>query len=141
MLKVDKQMTDTKPNVAPSIANAASMWGIDKGEILRAKHAGCDAFRGSRVHRDKLIKWLEANPTSGGDDESEDGLKREKLKVQIELLKNNLAVEKESVIPRSTVTAEWGKLIADIFDIVEKSVDRITYNAIAKELKNRLGHR
>jgi hypothetical protein len=134
-------MTDGTPNVAQSVAQAAVLWGIDKGEVLRAKHAGCIAFRGSRVHRDRLIDWLEKNPPEASDDDSEEGLKKEKLKVQIELLKNNLAVEKEAVIPRSTVTAEWGKLIADIFDIIEKSTDRVTYNAIAKELKNRLGHR
>jgi hypothetical protein len=45
-------------DVADSLANAAGRSGIPIEAIKAAKRAGCDAFRGSRVHLGKLREWL-----------------------------------------------------------------------------------
>ena len=40
------------------MSQAAGRSGIPIGAIKAAKRAGCDAFRGSRVHLEKLREWL-----------------------------------------------------------------------------------
>src|SRR5260370_31924474 len=51
---------DFKPfdDVCDSMSQAAGRSGIPIGAIKAAKRAGCDAFRGSRVHLEKLREWL-----------------------------------------------------------------------------------
>ena len=127
------------PRIAASIASAASLWGIDKSELQRAKRNGCTAFRSSRVHREPLLAWFEANPAgAAGEQESEESLKRDKLRAQVAILRNKLDVENGTLVLRSVVSEEWGKLLADVFGIIDKNTDRTTYNAITKELKHRL---
>jgi len=50
--------------VADNMEAAAAMSGEDIDTIKRAKAAGCPAFKGSRVHVDELIAWLDANRES-----------------------------------------------------------------------------
>ena len=45
-------------DVADSMAAAASGLGVPLEVVKIAKRAGCDAFRGSRVHLGKLREWL-----------------------------------------------------------------------------------
>ena len=51
---------DFKPfdDVVDSMAAAASRLGVPLEAVKLAKRAGCDAFRGSRVHLGKLRQWL-----------------------------------------------------------------------------------
>lgn len=47
--------------MAQSLKAAASMSGYSESVVKRAKAEGCDAFVGSRVNVDFLIKWVENN--------------------------------------------------------------------------------
>ena len=60
-------------------------WGIPRAEQVRAKSAGCEAFRGGRIYKAELVEWLRAHPpqTGGGQDES---LKARKIEMQIQKL-------------------------------------------------------
>jgi len=46
--------------------------------------------------------------------------------------------ERGALIPRDLVKAEWVKHIGKLFEILDKSLDRGIYNAVAKELKSYL---
>lgn len=116
---------------------------IPVSEVQRAKKSSdCLAFYNSKIYHSTLVTWLAANPKEEVEvGQSTDVLRDRKLKAQVDKLELEVAVERGNFVAKAAVTQQWGKLITDIFDIVDKSVDRTTYNAIAKELKNRLGHK
>ena len=116
---------------------------IPVSEVQRAKKSEeCLAFYQAKIYKAPLVTWLAANPKEEIEvGQSTDVLRDRKLKAQVDKLELEVAVERGNFVAKAAVTQQWGKLITDIFDIVDKSVDRTTYNAIAKELKNRLGHK
>jgi hypothetical protein len=130
------------PKVAPSISNAAAIWGLEKKDIQRAKTGGCTAFKGSRVHRDDLIAWLKANPRSAEElamDGKNLSLQDQKLAKQIEKLDIEIARSRGDLVERAIVTEEWGKHITRLFDIVTQSCSRDMAMIITKEFRGYLG--
>ena len=129
------------PNIAGSMASAAKMWQIDLSEVRRAKAGGCRAFRnGGKVYKNDLVPWLVANPRKPGDVEESDW-KTRKIRAQVEKLELDVAMSRDKVVAKSEILDEWGKLITDLFDILDKSLDRATYNIVSKELRRWLGDR
>lgn len=124
--------------MADSMASASSMWGLDKSEIMRAKAGGCTAFFGGRIDRKPLLIWLSKNPAPL-DNAPAGGSKERKLRAEAERVEILVMQLRGSLIERATVTDEWGRHLTAIFDILDKSLDRVAYNAIAKEVKGYLG--
>jgi hypothetical protein len=119
---------------------AEARWGIPKAEIIRAKSAGCLAFRGPRIYRDELVLWIAANPRPAGTGDG-DGLRAQKLRAQISILEIQIAKERGDLVARETVKEEWGFWIAALFDIISAHVEKDVFNRISRELKARLGKR
>ena len=120
---------------------AEARWGIPKAEIIRAKSAGCLAFRGPRIYRDELVLWIAANPRPAGTGDG-DGLRAQKLRAQIGLLELQIARERGDLCERETVKEFCGALVSDIFEIVGRHVpDPGAFNAISAELRAKIGKR
>ena len=120
---------------------AESFWTIPKAEQIRAKSAGCLAFRGGRIIRDELVSWLKANPPAPGIGDAEN-LRAAKLRAQIGLLELQIARERGDLCERETVKEFCGALVSDIFEIVARHVpDPGAFNAIAHELKAKIAGR
>ena len=120
---------------------AEARWGIPKAEIIRAKSAGCPAFRGPRIYRDDLVSWIAANPRPAGTGDG-DGLRAAKLRAQIGLLELQIARERGDLCDRELVREFAGALVSDVFEIVARHVpDPGAFNAIAHELKAKIAGR
>lgn len=118
-----------------------SLWKIPKAEQIRAKSAGCLAFRGGRIIRDELIQWLKGNPRKPGTGDAEN-LRAAKLRAQIGLLETQLARERGDLCERALVREFAGALVSDIFEIVARHVpDPGAFNAISAELRAKIGKR
>jgi hypothetical protein len=130
------------PAVLDSLAQAEAIWGIDRREMLRAKHAGCAAFRNGKIQRDPLMDWLKANPRSSEElavDSANLSLQDQKLAKQIEKLDIEIARSRGDLVERAIVTEEWGKHINRLFDIVNQSCSRDMAMIITKEFRGYLG--
>jgi len=137
-----------------SMTSAAKILGVPMAEIKRAKTGGCKGFRNGRIYRQNLIDWLADNSTtptatpgtspttipSGVVIEATDA-EMESRKLAAQTLKAELELDKakERVIDRDLVRTEWSTHLTQIFDILDKSLDRGIYNSIAKEVKLYLG--
>ena len=118
-----------------------SFWKIPKAEQIRAKSAGCPAFRGGRIIRDELLSWLKAHPPLPGSGDAEN-LRAAKLRAQIGLLELQIARERGDLCERETVKEFCGALVSDVFEIVARHVpDPGTFNAISRELKAKIAGR
>ena len=116
-------------------------WGIPRGELVRAKSAGCEAFRGGRIYRDELVEWLAANPRPAGEGQVEN-IRVEKVRKQVEKLSLEIDTQRGKLISREVVREFCGGLVGDIFEIVGRHVpDRESFNAISRELKAKIAGR
>ena len=137
-----------------SMTSASKILGVAMAEIKRAKAGGCKGFRNGRIYRQNLIDWLAENSTtpstaqgnfsstaSGGVVIEATDAEMESRKLAAQTLKAELDLDraKEKVIDRELVRTEWSMHITQIFDILDKSLDRGIYNSIAKEIKLYLG--
>ena len=57
---------------------------------------------------------------------------------QVERIQLSIDRERGALIPRDLVRDEWTKHLNKLFEILDKSLDRGIYNAVAKELKSYL---
>lgn len=117
-----------------------SRWGIPRAEQVRAKSAGCEAFRGGRIYKAELVAWLAANPRPDGEGQVEN-IRLEKTRKQIEKLTLEIDTQRGKLVSRETAKQFFGEVMGDIFDLLEKALDREQYNRIARELKTRIGNR
>jgi hypothetical protein len=132
--------TKTNPAWLETMRAVQARWGIPRGELVRAKSAGCEAFRGGRIYRDELVEWLAANPRPAGEGQVEN-IRTEKMKKQIEKLSLEIDTQRGKLVSRETVREFCGALVADVFDTLARFVDRDAYNSISRELKTRIGTR
>ena len=143
MRKAAKTTREPKlPAVLDSLAQAEAVWGIDRREMLRAKHAGCAAFRNGKIQRDPLLDWLKANPRSESElpvDGQNLSLQDQKLAKQIEKLDIEIARSRGDLVERAVVTEEWGKHVTRLFDIINQSCSRDMAQIITKEFCGYLG--
>jgi len=140
---MDKRKKEPKlPAVLDSLAQAEAVWGIDRREMLRAKHAGCAAFRNGKIQRDPLLDWLKSNPRSESElpvDGKNLSLQDQKLAKQIEKLDIEIARSRGDLVERAVVTEEWGKHATRLFDIVNQSCPADLAQIITKEFRGYLG--
>ena len=132
-------MKSVKTVKAANARIATEKWGMHITDIERARLAGCVAFRNNGIYRHDLEQWIEANPKSDGSslDKVMD-MKARRLQAQVDKLEIENAMRRDLLVSKNEVQELWGRIITDIFNIIDKSVDRLTYNAIAKEVKTRI---
>jgi hypothetical protein len=132
--------TKNNPSWLETMRAVQARWGIPRAEQVRAKSAGCLAFRGGRIYRDELVAWLKANPSAPGAGKDE-SLRARKMEKQIEKLEIEIATARGNLCSREVVREFCAGLVGDVFDIVARFVDRDAYNSISRELKIRIGTR
>ena len=115
-------------------------WGIPRAEQVRAKSAGCPAFRGGRIYKAALVAWLKDNPAKPGEGQGE-SLRARKMEKQIEKLDIEIETARGKLCARELVQEFVGKLIADLFDILDRHLNRDLFNQVSRELKTRIGNR
>lgn len=117
------------------------MWGIPISEMRRAKLSGCVAFTGTRIYRDRLMEWLEANPRllAAGDDESKEALECQRLKVQIETLRTKLDVAKGQLIERAIAKDEWARAVGVFQDEAKGLMEPEIYVVWCQRCKSKIG--
>jgi len=128
------------PEFCESMRQAESRWHIPKREQIRAKSADCSAFRGGRIYKEELVEWLRDHPAKAGEGQAEN-LRVEKTRKQIEKLALEIDVARGKLVSRETAKQFFGEVMADIFDLLDRDLDRAQYNRIARELKTRIGTR
>lgn len=134
--------TTAETNVAQSMRQAESLWGISLPTLKIAKAAGCPAFVQSRVYRDDLLTWLEENPDkvgegSGGDDHAE--LKRQKTKSEVELLRAKIDREKRVTVPLAEAREETARCIAIGMEEAKGFMEKDHYRVFCERWKSRNG--
>jgi hypothetical protein len=130
----------TNPAWLETMRAVQARWGIPRAELVRAKSAGCEAFRGGRIYRDELVEWLAANPRPAGEGQVEN-IRVEKVRKQVEKLSLEIDTQRGKLVSRETAKQFFGEVVNDIFDLLDKALDREQYNRIARELKIRIGTR
>ena len=130
------------PDVAQSMAQAESLWGISKAAMRIAKAAGCPAFVEHRIHRDPLIEWLEKNPEAAGKGEAltdASELKRQKTEAEVKLLKAKLAREERETIPLSEAREAWARAAAIDAEEAKNLMERDHFRVWCERTKTRIG--
>jgi hypothetical protein len=112
-----------KANIFDSMKSAAAALGLKMRVLKRAKAAGCQAFRGSRVYGDELQAWVRANPTvvaeAGADAPDEGDVKR-----RIDLAKAKWQEMKNEMLAKRLVEKAW------VAECMRKAAGRLsTYRA------------
>lgn len=118
--------------------------------LLRARDAGCGAFRNSKVDTAFLSEWLVDHPeVMVPPDEPEDDegrtLKEQELQWKIERHKKacralDLKYESEigELVPRQQLREALAKAFSPFCATLEKHLDRPTYNKLVKDLREAL---
>lgn len=130
----------TNPAWLETMRAVQARWGIPRAEQVRAKSAGCLAFRGGRIYKAELVEWLRAHPPQSGEGQDE-SLKARKMEMQIQKLEIEIETARGKLCSREVVREFCAGLVGDVFDIVARFVDRDAYNSISRELKIRIGTR
>jgi hypothetical protein len=129
---------------------------IPHDAILRARDAGCPAFKRGRVNIAAFSEWAEKHPESMEPEEGEDGdmegdntdgtpLKDQDLKWKIERNKKacralDLKYESEigELVPRQQLREALVKSFSPVCVSLEKVLDRPTYNKLVNEIRDAL---
>ena len=88
----------------------------------------------------EIVEWLAANPRPAGEGQVEN-IRLEKTRKQIEKLSLEIDTQRGKLVSRETAKQFFGEVMADIFDLLDKALDREQCNRIARELKTRIGNR
>ncbi len=129
-------------HVAQSMKQAAALWGISLSTLKVAKNAGCPAFVQSKIYRDELIKWLEANPdtaTKGEAISDAAELKRQKLQAEVDLLRVKIDMQKRDLITMAEARAEWTRALAIDAEEAKLLLEPDAYRVWCERTKSRLG--
>lgn len=116
------------------MAQASSVLSVPISELIRAKSAGCPAFRGSRVYAD-VVEWLKDNPMPEGT-EVEAGSAANRLKeAQIRKLDLEDAIKRGEYILRSEAKCDWEKALSLIQAVMKSYLTVADYNVAIKQMK------
>ena len=129
------------PNVAQSMKQAESLWGISKSTMVIAKAAGCPAFVEHRIHRDALVTWLEKNPDAAGKGEALTDaaeLKRQKTEAEVKLLRAKIAREERETIPLSEAMEAISMVISIDAEEAKGLMERDHYRVWCERTKTRI---
>lgn len=133
------------PARAQNTAAAAAVLGLPEEVLIAARAAGCMAFRNSIVYLDELREWLVDNPDAVSDGLDEDDSKETEAKWRIEKNKKacralDLKYEQEigELVPRSQLREALAQAFAPLCVVLEKNLDRPTYNLVCKQLREAL---
>ena len=133
-----------------SLREASEALRIPYDVLLRAREAGCGAFRKGKVDTSFLSEWLVDHPeVMIPPDEPEDDegrpLKEQELQWKIERHKKacralDLKYESEigELVPRQQLREALAKAFAPICVSLEKYLDRPTYNKLVKDIREAL---
>jgi hypothetical protein len=132
--------TKTNPVWLETMRAVQARWGIPRAEQVRAKSAGCLAFRGGRIYQDELVAWLKENPRPAGEGQ-DGGLRARKMEMQIQKLEIEIETARGKLCAREVVREFCGGLVGDVFDILARYLDRDLFNTVSRELKIRIGTR
>ena len=123
-------MTSNTSDIAPSMRAARTQWGISMPILKAAKAAGCPAFRSSRVHRVELLRWIRANPgpvskaqAVATEKTATDELKRQKLVVEISILKEKVRRNESDFIAINLTREVWQECEAICFECAVDLLD------------------
>lgn len=109
-----------KPDLYDSMASAASGEGISLELVRRAKRAGCDAFRGSRVDGEKLRHFIAAHADlapAGGDD-----LKEQKLTEEVRKLRIRNDRDESKVVLRIEIAQKLRTCLGRMRGVIEQKI-------------------
>jgi hypothetical protein len=138
------QSQGSQKKVAQSMKQAFAFWGIPVLVMKQAKAAGCLAFVEHRIHRDELLKWIEANPEAGktgGESSTIEELKRQKLLEEVALLKIKVAKENGSSIEKEQARQEWARALAICQEEARGLInDDDKYRIFCERIKAKLGN-
>jgi len=133
--------------IAQNQGQAQKLWGVSLAVQRAAKLAGCDAFRGARVHRTPLLKWIAAHKQIASDADaaakdkgSEAELRRERLAVQIERLKFDLEIAKGKYTLTTTCEETWDQNAAIVQAEARLLMDREKYGIFIARVKAQIQH-
>lgn len=103
--------------VASSQSQAAAAWGLEPAVLKLAKKSGCPAFVGSRIRRQPLIAWLRDHPEIlDADDDELPELKRQKLVLEVALLRHRHEAELADSMPTADFHRMSGEMLEIFFD-------------------------
>lgn len=131
------------------LAEASEALRIPYDVLIRARDAGCGAFRRGKVDTSSLSEWLVDHPeVMVPPDEPEDEgatLKEQELQWKIERHKKacralDLKYESEigELVPRQQLREALAKAFSPICVSLEKYLDRPTYNKLVKDIREAL---
>jgi len=131
---------------AGNMQAAAARWGIPKAVQVAAKAAGCDAFQLQRVNGPRLIAWIKENPgivdsvAAAAADKGSDGeLRRERIRMQIALMRSKLSQQDGTVMPRETAKNEWARALGILQDEAKALFEPDLYRVWCERTKARIG--
>lgn len=140
----DNVNAGTQKKVAQSMKQASAFWGIPVPVMKQAKADGCLAFVEHRIHRDELLKWIEANPNAGktgGESSTIEELKRQKLLEEVALLKIKVAKENNSSIEKEQVKQEWARALSICQEEARSLInDDDKYRIFCERIRAKLGN-
>ena len=131
------------PEVAQSMKQAESFWGISANTLRVAKAAGCPAFVQHRIQREPLLKWLETNQDAVGKGEAltdANELKRQKVEAEVKLLRAKIAREERETIPLDEAKSEWGRASAIVQEEAKNLLSKDLYRVFVERCKTRIGN-
>lgn len=116
--KIGRPQEEIKPlPVFDSMEQCFAVLGIPLKVQRAAKKAGCVAFKSNRVYPKPLIEWIFANEDSDSVTDWNQALAQEKtFRERIKRQK-----DEEAIADRPTVQRRAGKIMAMIFDTLERS--------------------
>jgi len=131
--------------IAQNQGQAAKLFGVSIAVQRAAKLAGCDAFRGARVHRTPLLKWIAAHKQIAADADaaakdkgSEAELRRERLAVQIERLRFDLEVAQGKYTLTTVYQEVWAQDCAIIQEEAKTLMERDKFRVFIDRIKARI---
>ncbi len=138
--------TDKPGDWAENMSAAAVKFGVPKSVQIVAKGAGCDAFKIQRVHGPRLIAWIKENPgivdsvAAAAADKGSDGeLRRERIRMQIALMRSKLSQQDGTVMPRETAKNEWARALGILQDEAKALFEPDLYRVWCERTKARIG--
>lgn len=114
----------TKGNrVWDTMKQAASALNVPLSLLKKAKAAGCDAFINSRIHEDKLAKWLSEHRQEIAEKRSKEDVQIEKLLEEVRKIRTINDERDKILVKRESVVASLQKTADKIRSVLESKLE------------------
>lgn len=127
-------------DVAGTLGQASSMWGIPLLLIKHARKAGCTAFRSNKVYRAELLEWLAKNPQAGvAASETMEELKKQGQKLANEEKAIKVARAKRELVEWSLAKAEFDRALSILSEEAKGLMEPDVYRVWVTRSRDRVG--